>query len=714
MRIARAVAACLAALGTPALASAPFDACPNEAFLVQDSVARLYGVDLSTGYYSKLSTNMGVSNKLNAIGFNYHDAYLYAWSYAHKSLARIGKDYQVEPLSLSFQPDSNYYIGDVSVLENAYYMYRKGNSEAHGLWRISLDPTAENYLAPQRIRAGGSLWLNIFDFAFHPEQQMLYSVDNRGRLITIDPATGDYTLGNNVGQRGTFGAVYFDVDGRLYISRNKDGVIFQIDVSSENPTAIKYAQGPASANNDGARCALAPVVPVDQEAIDFGDAPDSYASSLDANGARHSLEGSSLRLGERVDGESQAYPAPLADDTTDQDDEDGVGFITELAAGETGVVEVTASDAGYLNAWIDFDRNGRFDAAEQVANAQALTAGSNFLSFTVPVWTESGASWSRFRISSVANLGATGGAPDGEVEDHPISLFNGGVTTSHYPSADGFVTLAFEDLWPSRGDYDMNDLVLHYRTAVSTINNGDSEDDAKLVGISISGEITAVGATFHSGFAVAIPGLRRADAANASVFFEINGEPQADSPLENSWNPDSDVVFQITRDVWDQVTTAEGCSFYRTEANCGGSSVQARFSLNVRFSDTVSAATLGDALFNPFIFATAGYQRNSIFPTPPGRELEIHLKNRAPSIHADLELLGRADDRSAQEASLTYQTAEGLPWALEVGTEWQHPGEYQDLVQTYPDFIHFVLSGGKTHQTWYLPENAVQDKLYKD
>ncbi|MEE4660633.1 MAG: LruC domain-containing protein [Halieaceae bacterium] len=715
MKLPRNLASSLAAvLATPALASAPFDSCPSEAFLVQDSVARLYGVDLSTGYYNKLSTSMGVRNKLNAIGFNYHDAYLYAWSYAHKTLARIGSDYQVQPLKLGFQPNSNYYVGDVSVVENAYYMYHKGGSEAHGLWRIGLDPEAKDYLTPSRIRDGSSLYLNIFDLAFHPEQQMMYSVDSRGRLLTVDPETGKSEIIGDVGERGTFGAVYFDVDGRLYISRNQDGVIFQIDVSSAKPTARKYAQGPASANNDGARCALAPVVPVDQDAIDFGDAPESYNTTLDANGARHSLEGSSLRLGKIADGESQAYPAPLADDTTGEDDEDGVGFITELAAGETALIEVTASGAGFLNAWIDFDRNGRFDAGEQVASGQEVTAGSNLLSLSVPVWTQPGNSWSRFRLSSVANLGTDGGAPDGEVEDHPVTLFNGGVTTSHYPSADSFVTLAFEDLWPSRGDYDMNDLVLHYRTAVSTINNGDGPEDAKLVSISISGEFTAVGASFHSGFAVAIPGLRRADAANAEVFFEINGEPQDTNPLENSWNPDSDAIYRITRDVWDQVTTAEGCSFYRTEANCGGSGVQARFSLNVRFTDTVSAAPLDDGLFNPFIFATTGHQRNSIFKTPPGRGLEIHLKNRPPSIHADRSLLGRADDRSTEEAGLTYQTEEGLPWALEVGMEWQHPREYQDLVQTYPDFIQFVLSGGKTHQTWYLPEKAVQEKLYKD
>jgi hypothetical protein len=31
-----------------------------------------------------------------------------------------------------------------------------------------------------------------------------------------------------------------------------------------------------------------------------------------------------------------------------------------------------------------------------------------------------------------------------------------------YPSNDAFGTLAFEDLWPAKGDYDFNDLVVDY------------------------------------------------------------------------------------------------------------------------------------------------------------------------------------------------------------------------------------------------------------
>jgi LruC domain-containing protein len=691
-----------------------FEYCPTQAFLVQDAKARLYGVDLSTGYFLTLSENLATNNKVNALGFSIHDGYLYGWSYAHKTLARVGSDYAAVPISLAQQPNSNYYVGDVAVTENAYYMYRKGGSAAHGLWRIDLDPESSSHLQPQRITSGMDLHLNIYDFAFHPELHMLYSVTKPGELVSIDPITGDVEFLADVGVKGTFGAVYFDVNGLLYVSRNRDGVIFRIDPLASAPTAEKYAQGPASANNDGARCALATVEPQVDSSIDFGDAPESYGTVLADNGPRHNLADGLLRLGNLLDGESQAYPAPLADDSTESDDEDGVEFITELAAGETALVEVATAGNGYLSAWIDFDRNGQFDIAEQIFADRELASGTRILDFTVPVWAESGNSWARFRFSSVAGLDALGGAPDGEVEDHPTTLFNGGVSTTHYPGADSFVTLAFEDLWPSRGDYDMNDLVLHYRTSINTINNGSNGSDAKVVGLNISGQVTAVGANFHSGFAVQVPGIKRGDIDPDSIFFEINGVKQTLSPLENAPTSQADAVFKITRDVWDIVATAEGCSFYRTEANCGSSPVQASFSLNARIRSTVPLTQLDGQLFNPFIFATTGYQRNSIFPEPPGRELEVHLKNRQPTIHADLTLLGRADDVSVPNSTITYQTANGLPWALEIGAEWHHPREYQDLVQAYPDFIHFVTSGGTTHQQWFLLEKAAQDKLYED
>lgn len=77
--------------------------------------------------------------------------------------------------------------------------------------------------------------------------------------MKVDAASGTSIKLSNVGEAGVFGAVYFDVTGNLYISRNNDGHIFRINTNWNYPVAEFFAYGPSSSNNDGARCALAPM-----------------------------------------------------------------------------------------------------------------------------------------------------------------------------------------------------------------------------------------------------------------------------------------------------------------------------------------------------------------------------------------------------------------------------------------------------------------------
>lgn len=682
----------------------PLESCPTQAFLVQGSPAKLYGVDLSTGSYRALANTMSASSVINALAFNFHDQYMYGWDKALQVPVRIGSDFQREPLNINGALNGHYYVGDISNVENAYYVYRKGSNALHGLWKIVLDSEDSNYLKPQRIVDGSSTYLNIYDFAFHPDEDQIYSVDSRGDLYVIDPSNGSFKKLGNVGERGTFGAVYFDVDGNFYISRNKDGRVFKIDLTSGNYNAQVFAQGPSSSSNDGARCAFAPVVPEEGATLDFGDAPDSYGTSMGQNGARHDVSEANLFLGSLVDGESQAFLSPDSDDAVSEDDEDGVAFVTGMSAGNQAIVQVQVEGSGNLNAWVDFNGDGSFDDSDQIFSDVSLNTGSHNLSFDVPASAREGSTWSRFRLSSASGVEPTGGVNDGEVEDHQVQISSESVSQQYYPSASGFVTIAFEDLWPSRGDYDMNDFVVHYRSGYSTVGS-------KITAVSISGEILAMGATFHNGFAVSIEGLAREFIDEISIEYEINGVTQSSSPLEAG---QSKAVFVVAKDLWDYVEPAEGCSFYRTESNCGESPVQFGFRIDAQLSQPVEQSTLELGLFNPFLFATHGYNRNSIFDSPPGRPLEIHLKNRAPTDLADQTLLGRADDRSNTGQALYYQNENGLPWGLEIGTEWKHPGEYIDLVDAYPDFINFVESEGEQNQDWYLLENSVEPNLYQE
>lgn len=161
--------------------------------------------------------------------------------------------------------------------------------------------------------------------------------------------------------------------------------------------------------------------------FDFGDAPDGpYPTRLGSGGARHRLVPGVL-LGAGVDGESDGQPTALAtgDDGAGfaPGDEDGVRFLTPLAAGELALVEVVASTNGMLSAWMDFDANGMWtDAEEQIFADAALVAGTNRLTFTVPPAANVTATFARFRFSLRGLLGADGPAPDGEVEDYRVAV----------------------------------------------------------------------------------------------------------------------------------------------------------------------------------------------------------------------------------------------------------------------------------------------------
>lgn len=168
---------------------------------------------------------------------------------------------------------------------------------------------------------------------------------------------------------------------------------------------------------------------IDSGLRDFGDAPDTYGTTLAANGARHIQVFGSPALGAELDVEADGAPGATAtgDDTTGVvDDEDGVAVPANLIAGVPQSVTVTASAAGgKLDAFIDFNRNGVFsDAGEKIANNLALAAGANTVTFTAPATASSGATYARFRISTAGGLGPTGEAANGEVEDYATNIIS--------------------------------------------------------------------------------------------------------------------------------------------------------------------------------------------------------------------------------------------------------------------------------------------------
>lgn len=158
---------------------------------------------------------------------------------------------------------------------------------------------------------------------------------------------------------------------------------------------------------------------------DFGD----YSAFLSAS----SVVNSNLRIGTLVDAEASATTNTTAtgDDITGSDDEDGVTVPMTLEQGTTSSITVvvtnTTGATAYLNAWVDFNRNGSLtDTGEQIAVNTSIANGSSnasrIISFSVPAGASLGASAIRVRLTSVSTPGADGLDGTGEVEDHGVTI----------------------------------------------------------------------------------------------------------------------------------------------------------------------------------------------------------------------------------------------------------------------------------------------------
>ena len=164
--------------------------------------------------------------------------------------------------------------------------------------------------------------------------------------------------------------------------------------------------------------------------FDFGDAPDiGYGSTLEKNGAHH-LIGSGVYLGQSVDTEPNGQPDNQArgDDSDSGPDEDGIQFLNDLIPGEMAGIQVTASAAGLLNAWIDFNDDSTWNQPEEhVLTDAPLSSGTHLVEFPVTSTARPGETFARFRFSTWPGIRVRGFAGNGEVEDYRVTI---GATSS--------------------------------------------------------------------------------------------------------------------------------------------------------------------------------------------------------------------------------------------------------------------------------------------
>jgi len=266
------------------------------------------------------------------------------------------------------------------------------------------------------------------------------------------------------------------------------------------------------------------------------------------------------------------------------------------------------------------------------------------------------------------------------VDDFPTDPTKAYIT--YYPSKSTFATLAFEDLWPSVGDYDMNDMLIRQRfTYISNAQNNVVEFKADVA-------LGAAGASFKNGYAIEMPVSATAIASvtghsitGSYITLNTNGTEKTTGTSQNAII----VPFDNHRNILSDPSGAVFLNTVMANAKIASDTVR----MVVKFTTPPALATMSYAAFNPFLIKDAV------------RGTEIHLPGYKPTVMATNSLFGTWSDATNIAANKYYLTATNWPWAISFVGNFIHPIEQASITEAYPNFLTWAQSGGLTLTDWY-------------
>jgi len=259
-----------------------------------------------------------------------------------------------------------------------------------------------------------------------------------------------------------------------------------------------------------------------------------------------------------------------------------------------------------------------------------------------------------------------------------------------YPGAGAFSTLAFEDNWPSKADYDFNDLVLDYQfRQVTNAANALVDLYAKIV-------IRAIGASFENGFGFEMD-LEPALINNVTGISITEGYISLLANNAEAGQTKGTII--VTDNAFTQLVPPGGGTGVNTTPGAPYVTPDT-MEIAISFTQPVTIAQAGSPPYNPFLIVNKERGR------------EVHLPDNPPTSLANQQLFGTFDDDSNPATGKYYKTASNLPWALNIAGEFDYPAEEIVIIQAYLFFANWAESAGVTHTNWYLDIAGNRDSQY--
>lgn len=223
--------------------------------------------------------------------------------------------------------------------------------------------------------------------------------------------------------------------------------------------------------------------------------------------------------------------------------------------------------------------------------------------------------------------------------------------------------LAFEDLWPNQGDYDMNDVITQYVSHVYKNKSGITKLVDKIT-------VKWCGGDIPSGFGYQL-NVKTGQIKSCTV------SPLQSSVAVNGYGVEMGQE-KATIILFDDIRKAVGTTF----------------TITTEFTKPISKDLLVPP-YNPFIIPGLGYG---------DRGKEVHLTTGVPTDLADKTLLGTGSDLSDPDIPKYYFSKDNFPFAIHLAetNNFPIPKEHVRIDKSYPDYSKWVNSKGNDYTDWYL------------
>lgn len=280
----------------------------------------------------------------------------------------------------------------------------------------------------------------------------------------------------------------------------------------------------------------------------------------------------------------------------------------------------------------------------------------------------------------------------GTIEDPPGG---GGNTTSTHSG-----TLAYEDLWPSTGDYDFNDLVISYNFIIT------KDDQNRVLTINSTFIVYAFGASYHNGFGFSLPSVSNNQIINVSGYSIESGSIYniAANGLEQNQSHATIIVYDDAYNILLHPGVGIGVNTVVSAPYITPDTVKVNmvFYENGSFGSggPVTFGNLDIGNFNPFIVIDQARNR------------EVHLPNYAPTSLADQSVFGTFNDDSNPSAGRYYKSENNLPWAINIPSVFNYPFEKREIVLAYLKFGAWAESSGTLFQDWYDDNTGYRNNTF--